>query len=303
MDPNEKGQDHTDQTLTDAVSQDSFEAAFADFTGEGGGDDREADRVEGVSDHDEPARDAVDDPWSSVPEDLRAAHKAAVSELEQYKHRASSDAGRASAFQRKAEQLEKELADLKKAPAADGAAGEAAQEAQEFLEDPEFAAFREEYPEVAKPIEKVIKTLQAKAERLEREFGVISGDRHQQQIAKQEELLTQLHPDWKAATASPQFVQWYQSAPPGLRADIERHGDQIGDAQEVAKILDVFKAATGFGASGASRSGVTNLSAKRQRQLESAAAPAGRGVGPSSGAPDDFESAFNHFARKNSQSR
>lgn len=301
MNPNEKGQDHADQQLTAEVSEDAFEAAFAGFAGEGGEDDREPDHSE--EQDSQPADEPADDPWSSVPEDLRAAHKAAVSELEQFKHRASSDAGRASAFQRKAEQLESELAALKKAPAADGAAKEAAQDAQEFLEDPEFAAFREEYPEVAKPIEKVIKTLQAKAERLEREFGVISGDRHQQQIAKQEELLTQLHPDWKTATASPQFVQWYQGAPPGLRADIERHGNQIGDAQEVAKILDVFKAATGFGANGASRSGVTNLSAKRQRQLESAAAPAGRGVGPSSGAPDDFESAFNHFARKNSQSR
>ena len=298
MDPNEKGQDQNDTSLTEAVGDAEFDNAFAEFS------DPESVQSDPEPETEEPAPEPSPevDPWASAPEDLRAAYQAAREDAAQWQQRYRSDAGRVTAYQRQVEQLQKDMESAKKGVNAQ-AAEEAAQDAAEFLDDPEFKAFREEYPEVAKPIEKVMKSLQAKAERLEREFGTISGERRDQMVAKQEELLSQYHPDWKEATSSPQFVQWYHSATPGLRADIERHGSQIGDAQEVAKILDTFKSATGYGRKQAAQPGVTNLSAKRARQLESATAPAGRGLGAASGAPDDFEAAFNHYTRKTSQSR
>lgn len=294
MDPKDQEQD---AELTAPDSEADFDNAFAEFSEP----EADADANQPAPEVPEPeASQSEEDPWTTADPRLKAAYDAALTENKQWSHRYNSDVGRLSAYQRQIEQLKSDLAGSKTTVAAT----EAAQDAAELLDDPDFKELLAEYPEVGKPISKVVSALQAKADALARELAEISGERREQQFAKEEEKLTDVHPDWRQATASPQFLQWYRTAPPGIRADVERHGQNIRDAHEVARLLNVFKAETGWGQTQRpATQGVTNLSAKRARQLTAAAAPAGRGMGAASGAPDDFDAAFAHFARKNSQSR
>jgi hypothetical protein len=308
---------------------DAFDAAFAEFSGgtienddkantdtgtagAGGGDADERQANQGQQDGDQGGGSATndtethEDPWATAPEPLKAAWQAAQSTIGDLTHKFNSANGRISALTRKVNEL---TATQAVAPTGDAkkdakAAGEAADNAQSILDDPEFKAFREEYPEVAKPLEKALTAITAKNDQLERELSTITTDRREQFFDRQESALATKHPDWREATASPQFAAWYTNAPPYMKAAVERHAEHIGDAEEVAHILNTFKLETGFKGQTQSPGGAkpqgseAELSAKRKKQLESSTGAAGKGAGAPSGAPNDFESAFAYFAGK-----
>lgn len=283
--------------ITDAAAQASTSGSDGGEAGAAGNDSGQGQQT------------STEDPWATAPEPLKAAWQAAQGTIQDLTHRYNSTNGRLSALTRKLNEVTAAQQAATSGTKQDQAeaAQEAAQQAQNILDDPEFKAAQEEYPEVFKPLEKVVSALQAKADRLERELSTLSTERRDQNFTRQEEALASKHPDWRQATASAQFTQWYNNAPPYMRAAVERHGTNIVDAEEVAHILNTFKLDTGYGlqqqqqprtATTAPASTTTQLSDKRQRQLASAVTPAGKGPGASSGAPDDFEAAFQHFTKQ-----
>lgn len=230
----------------------------------------------------------------TVEQDPKAALEAAQAELAKLKHRVQSDSGRIAAYQR-------ENADLKKqAPAKAGAA-----EKVEDGDDPDLKHFKEEYPEIAGPVAKMLSAKDKKIETLETTLAAYTADKQVEHAEKEESVLTSLHSDWKDITKSPQFLEWIGSQQRFVQEAAERNGQKITNGHEAAEIIGFYKLSAGIkpapaqDAAGQADAGKSkSISGKRAKQLESAAAVQSKGPGVASGPPDDFDGAFAHFAAK-----
>lgn len=246
---------------------------------------------------------ANDDIWSTASEQQRAAYQAAQQRLQSLEHDSRSNRGRVGALQREVDTLKKQLA------ASTKAAGSTGQDQDST--DADIRRLQEEYPEVARPVLKELSSLRTQLsqalERLDQRDSTEAQAQREQALDREEQALTQMHPDWMEVTANPAFSQWLNTQPRYVMEAIQRNGEAIQDAAEAADVIGRFKAHQGMGAATAapSASGAitatgapANLAARRQRQLESGAAVTSRGAGPAGGPPDDFEAAFSYYAGK-----
>lgn len=240
----------------------------------------------------EPAEDV----WKDAPEALRKAHEADVAKHEANFKRIS---GTVSGYQRKADRLEAENRKLREAaqppaqPADDAAPADG-----DLLEDPEFKKAMDEYPEVMAPVAKVVgsltrqlKAANDRAERLEGSIGNLSTAEQERIFDEQETALAQVHPDWKDVTATPDFLDWVAAQPRYVRDALERNGENIIDATEAADLISRYKAERQPNPSppdGGEEPNPSEQKNHRAQQLESAAAPRGRGSGKvTTGVPED----------------
>lgn len=227
------------------------------------------------------------DIWANAPEEYRAAYEAARSEFENRDRRLR---GQVSALQRQINEL---IASQKQAPAAPGgAAGKAdGEQAQGFLGSDDWQSFRDEYPEVAGPLEGVISNLIQHTTRLEKELSAIGGERRQAALDEQANLLAEVHPDWTEVTADEAFGEWLASQPRHIREAAVRNANEIVDFEEAADVVGRFKAFRGEQqppqAGNGRGNGNNRLASRRQRQLESASAARSRGPGAATGIPED----------------
>jgi hypothetical protein len=283
------GSGHQDQDML----RDS--AASADDLGDAGGDKDQASPPAGAATPSTPEADV----WANANDQQRAAWEAAQRTIQNLTHRANSDRNRVSALNRKVSELES------KAPAAKaGAKGNDSMPADTagLFDDPEFKAFKEEYPEVAAPLEKVISTLQRQNQELQARLNPIDEDRQQAVFVRNEATLAGTHPDWQDVAGSQAFMAWVNDQPEDVQRLALKNADSIADPASAAKLLTLFKAETGHQTrrpAPASQPTKPALPGKRERQLRDAAAPAAsRAPSAGSGPPDDFEAAFKHFAAR-----
>lgn len=236
---------------------------------------------------------AAPDIWAAATPEQRAAFDAARADrdkLEQYKR---SNEGRLAALQRQIKELRGTQRPAKAAAtAADAKPGDAS--AEGILGSSEWKSLETEYPEVAKPIGKVIANLEAQVTRQQKELSAIGDDRRQAALSEQEALLVKAHPDWLAVTEEPAFLAWLDEQPRHMQEAARRNADAIVDAREAADVVGRFKdfkggsaqPTAGRGASpGPSTTATQPLSGKRQRQLDSASAARSRGPGVANGIP------------------
>lgn len=245
---------------------------------------------------------ATDDIWSTASEQQRAAYQAAQQRLQSLEHDSRSNRGRVGALQREVDTLKKQLAASTKAAGSTGQDQDAT--------DADIRRLQEEYPEVARPVLKELSSLRTQLSealtRLDQRDSTEAQAQRDQALDREEQALTQMHPDWMQVTGNPAFTKWLETQPRYVVEAIQRNGEAIQDAAEAGDIITRFKAHQGMGAATAapSASGATatgapaNLAARRQRQLESGAAVTSRGAGPAGGPPDDFEAAFSYYAGK-----
>ncbi len=244
-----------------------------------------------------------DDIWSTANDQQRAAFQAAQQKLQSLEHDSRSNRGRVSALQREVDTLKAQLAASTKAAGSTGQDQEAT--------DADIRRLQEEYPEVARPVLKELSSLRTQLSqalaRLDQRDSTEAQAQREQALDREEQALTQMHPDWMQVTGNPAFTKWLETQPRYVVEAIRRNGEAIQDAAEAGDIITRFKAHQGVGAATAapSASGATtatgapaNLAARRQRQLESGAAVSSRGAGPAGGPPDDFEAAFTYYAGK-----
>lgn len=289
--------DTTDAVSTGGGQQSASSATGATVTnGAERGEDTQATQPQGGG------QGGTDDIWSTASEQQRAAYQAAQQRLQSLEHDSRSNRGRVSSLQREVDTLKKQLAASAKA------AGSTGQDPDST--DADIRRLQEEYPEVARPVLKELSSLrtqlsQALARLDQRDSTEAQRDRDQA-LDREEQALTQMHPDWMQVTGNSAFTKWLETQPRYVVEAIQRNGEAIQDAAEAGDIITRFKAHQGMGAATAapSASGATatgapaNLAARRQRQLESGAAVTSRGAGPAGGPPDDFEAAFSYYAGK-----
>ena len=186
--------------------------------------------------------------------------------------------------------------------------------------DAKWANFAKEYPEVAEPVNERLNAKDARIDTLERSLAAVSGTHKAQLYERNEDRLATQHPDWEAVmgvegsqenpvdvtAAANRFASWLGQQPAYLQQAAIRNSDSIVDPEEAGHVIQVYKLASGIGqqesASAAGDKPAAGeqkpkaLPGKRQRQIESAAAPRTKGAGPvTTGIPDDPEGAWEAF--------
>lgn len=284
----------------------------------------------------------VVDPWKDAPPELLAARDETV---------AAATKGHRDQIARRtreADKLKQRIAELeqgrpaaapaaaaapKPAPAKPGTPAAAAAPAAADDEDAEVKAFREEYPEVAGPVLKLITGMQTKLNAANGKLAAIEGrETARDTTAQVSEQVTQLedsHPDWRELTGEPngklaepqranaakQFIDWLDTQPTYVRDAAKRNGEKIVDAEAASDMIDRYKAHLGVSGTRAAapkpapapagggappsapaRPAAAPLDPRRQNQLRASSTVPARGPGAATGVPDDFEAAFNHFA-------
>lgn len=217
---------------------------------------------------DEPAEKPVD----AELEALRRQN----AELLQFKR---SNEGRIAAYQRRLEELTNPGKKVSKK-----------------AESEELKKLREEYPEIAAPLEAAFETQRQELEQLRSSVSHLSEERQTRFLAEQEQALNQAHPDWRDITGKSEFRQWAGSQPAFVQDALMRNASEIVNAAEASYIVDLYKKS--LSQQPPSTDGASKTNERRRRQLDSAAAVSSKGPGTPATAPDDFDAAFDYFARR-----
>lgn len=239
------------------------------------------------------------DLWADAKPEQKAAYEAAQVQLKKLEQAERSNRGRLSAMQRQINELTRQPAAAK--PAAKGAESQGTDQDDGVLASAEWKAFREDYPDVAGPMAKMIGSLQETITRQGKELSAIGNERRQSALAEQEKLLVEAHPDWAQVTANQSFAEWLNGQPRHIREAAIRNANEIVDAEEAADVVGRFKAHRDQQAGSNAQQQQSQpqrqngngtqtnrpMTGKRQLQLTSAAAARSSGPGVAHGIPED----------------
>lgn len=239
--------------------------------------DESSDEVE--SDEEPQAAEAEDepetaDPWAQAPEELRTQYQQAQEMIAKLEQSDRSNRGRLSALQRQINDLTSQRQQ----------AAESGDKAAMQDSDDEFKTLMEDYPEIAKPIQKMLDKMQSEQTRLQKELGAIGSERRQQALEEQATLLAEEHPDWVDVGSDPGFMQWLNDQPRHIQEAAARNGNEIVDYREASDVVSRYKQFKGIGEQTTPKN---SLADKRQRQLKTATSAKARGPGAKSGIPEE----------------
>lgn len=258
--------------------------------------------AEAPTDATDPAADAAAQTlWDSVPAELRSEYDRLTAENAKLVHKERSAAGRATGYQRRYEELLK--AAQPRATAGDRPTSQAAIE-----------ALKEDYPEIAAPLEQALGSIQEQVSHLSaaEESRVAAAQTELTEFLNEEtEALVAQHADYEQVLGqnSEQFRVWIDDQPRAVRDAFARNAQDIVNAAEAAQVIGAFKAHLGMPAPApavpAPRTPAvpSALASKRERQLGATATvnrtnrrPTTSGI-PEDGDPqmiwDAFEAAEN----------
>lgn len=251
----------------------------------------------------EKVKDEPVDPWQGVPEDLKAQFEKAQKDSTYWQHRCQSDVGRISAYQRQIE-------DLKKGHKKDEPTQE---EVGQAMESPDkWNEFKEEYPEVAaylEPIRQQVGDLKQSFTALQSQFSPLKEAESRRSQQEGHQRVSEVHSDWVEIVRHPVFDNWLVEQSPGMQSLA-----QSDDPQDVISLISTFKywanqqlaqqdaPAKEAGETPASTDAGQSVDAikqKRAQQLAEAQTVTNRGRASHNAIPeDDFEAAFNFFAKQ-----
>lgn len=260
-----------------------------------------------------PASPDPADIWANATPEQKAAYEAA-------EQRWRSVDGRAAADRRRINELE---SDLKKRPAAPEAADQAALLDTVFESDA-WKTLEEEDPDGAEAQKAVLTTLINATKANTAAVETISNDHQQSAVDAEIAIVAENHPDWQAVTKA-DFTNWLNDQPGFLKAQFDRNADVIVDGHEVADLITRYKASDKYvpaavdsapspapvpatpapvdpAASPAPAPAAAPEPNKRDRdlqaRLEGNVHVPTKGSGPPSGAPDNFDDAFDYWSDK-----
>ena len=279
-----------DDAATTTEDEQDFDDAFAEFSGDESPEFDEA-VSEDSSDNDDGDSVAYDvEEIETTEEESNDEVEKLRQQLSESEHKFRSNDGRMAAYQRQISNLQEQLSA--------NTAGNANEEGDPD-DDADLKAFSEEYPEIAKPLEKMRQKDERRIETLEARLAAENDESRATAEEKQEAYLTDNHADWKQITAMPEFSQWVNTQPAYVLQAAERNGQKIVDGYEAAHLVESFKASLPSQEPSDEESDSSkSLAGKRKRQIESAGSVKSKGPGASSGAPQDFDAAFEYFTNK-----
>lgn len=301
-----------DTTAGDDIS---FDDAFAEYSSKERGDRDEyhRDNADDSAKPEEPTAgddagqakgdDNPDDPGEVAEgEEQQASVDELQSRLQQLEHSERSQRGRVGALSRQLQERDRIIAELKgrqAAPQPQGKTGESQEVtdqkqaiADEYGAD-DWKAFEEDFPDIAKALNSRFEQMSRMEERINARLEEVNGaiqpiqqQAHEQHLAGQFAALEARHKDWREVVSAPAFQQWLEQQPEWMQKQVESE-----NADDASALLDIYK---GLHASpGESRNDTRE---QRNNRLAQAQTVSRRGAPRPSGAPDDFEGAFNHYA-------
>lgn len=243
------------------------------------------------------------------PEGAVDSYKTKINENNQLNHRINSDNGRVSAFQRKINNLEHEIATIQKGPGEQPSNEEIT---DAMATDEGWNQFKEDYPEVAEAIDA----------RLDNALGEVNTkiapvvekaqqDRATEAEAAQEEAYGEVakeFPTWQTAVQEDVFQNWMATQPPGVQALAA--SDDPRDASTLIGKYDDHRVASNLPSLKADHvpddtvvdntDEVDEVAQRRERQLEDGTTlPSQKTrIDVNAEPTDGFEAAFNAFAAK-----
>ncbi|WP_136678615.1 hypothetical protein [Neptunomonas sp. XY-337] len=316
-------QEESQPTETPEVSEtldqgeDSFDAAFEEFSNDSSGGDSATAAVGVVAE--EAAAEAGDQPGQPRDEQGRFTNKDAVSEEaapeggnqeEQeaiaadgatdgqqaggtdwdsqdnpWKHRYQSEMGRVPTLQRQINELQRQLqANQVAAPA---------QQEQAVLSEQDMSALAETFPEAARAIQAQAAQLQQLStsyQQLQNQVVPIQEQAQHQQHQMQVQLLDQQFPGWQQTVSTAEFTDWISSQPAHVQELMNSN-----DASEAAYLLNGFNQHQDYQKLQQTQQ-EQHRKANRDRKLSQSQTLPAKGHAQRSAAEDDFDSAFDEFA-------
>lgn len=229
------------------------------------------------------------------------ADESAGKEEDPEEHRRRSDAGRIRALQRKVEELRKQI-ESGTPKQSEEAVAEALDIIESSEDDPEWQRLREEYPELAGPLEKRVAALSRHLAEIKKKNDELTGLLKTMQVERAAveniERLEKLVPGWqKAIDADPDaFLEWVNGQPRYVQETVARNLEVIVDPESTADILKRYLEHRN-GASAPRKSSVQPNDAVRTARAKGSVAPKGSAMPAASGPPDDVEAAFDYWDR------
>lgn len=225
--------------------------------------------------------------------DQRAA-AAALAEKNKLEQRIRSDTGRLEALQRRI------------------AAAQAQPSREEKSARDEIAGLKDDYPEIAAPLEKVAERLDGTLERLTKaEKASLEADQAElkQIVEVQTQTLIEKHPDYVDVLKAngPAFKAWVDDQPLRIRQAAARNANDIYDGQGAIEVVEGFKKHLGLIKApepAPQPQTPPKLDDRRKRQLDSSASPQRSGSRPTvSGIPEegDPEEIWKAFAAQDAR--
>lgn len=290
----------SDDTLVpqqEASAGEDYESAFAEFSGEAAdpvvedntASEQQADPAPAATEAPtEPPAQEAEDPLAGLPENIRKLFEEQERARREAEHAAKSQIGRVSALQKKVNDLES-MTKQQPSPAAQGETP--------LPGDDDWAAFQNDYPQIASAIEKRLAALDSKVGEATQPIQQMQ---HERFIASQYAALEAAHPDWQAVAASDSFRSWLSSQPPRIQSLITSE-----DAADAAYLLTTYKGLARPQQAPSGPSVVEEIKEQRKAQLQQSAGVSSRNSpNPSvGGAPDDYDQAFAFFSKKQETKR
>ena len=218
-------------------------------------------------------------------------------QLSEANHRERSSAQRVSAFQRKFNEAEIEIASLRKR--AEAAAPAAAPELQD---DDDASALLKEMPDlsraldraVAKRVKESVDVVQQQVQQVEQGMQPLRQRAEQDAVRAEIAVVEKEFPGWRDTVFSPDFEQWIGAKPSVIRQAYDQ-ASSAADALEFLRMFDRERAKPATPAQDNAQAG------SKQARLERAVGPQSKAVARPVGglpAPDDFDGAFAYFAAR-----
>jgi hypothetical protein len=239
--------------------------------------------------NDPPADDEppADDIWAKAPEPLRNAWTEKVAEFDRLQSTWDRQRNQTSGLSRKIEEQAREIEKLKKTPKA--AEPPAAPSFDEL--ETQLSALREEFPDIAGPVDALAKILRSQASRFD-EVSDTSQAALSRSLEAEETKVDAAHPGWFALITDERKDDWAafvedEEQPAWVRRAAEKNAEAIVDAASASKLLTRFKEHLGLNPPPPAEPADTETRTddKRQRQLRGAASAPTRGTQSGSADP------------------
>ena len=146
----------------------------------------------------------------------------------------------------------------------------------------EWSEFQAEYPEVAKPMNRVvtflaneIKALRAENAEHRQALQIVGEDRASATSDAQYNAVVEDHPDYDEIADSDDLLAWFEEQPDFIQATMRANAEDIVDGAAVSKIVGMYKAERGIetakgngAASGEKPSGTRKPAASPRRRIQ-----------------------------------
>lgn len=164
----------------------------------------------------------------------------------------------------------------------------------------DWSAFQQDFPDIAKALNARFEQLGRIEERVNQRISSVEQSvqpmqeqAHQQYLADQTRALEARHSDWQQVVNAPAFQEWLQQQPQWMQSQMESD-----NADDASALLDFYKATSQQAGSDDRATAEQAEREKRTQRLAQSQTPQRRGVGPRQAVPDEFEAAFNYYAKK-----